>query len=286
MKLSACYHEDTMQAVIYSDTGEVVYSAGVNDAREAQTRCMTNQDTRRILTDKLNVISVKVEWLPDGPGKKLIWENEEETLPQEEQNKITFLDLPVRLTPEQFEESAKKLILQLQDSDAAIEAEKVRHKEEMLELNKQQMNIKIRLYDVRQGNMLTRVECEIKRDFPNGTKTIIRKDTGEVVEELQMTQAEMQTEMEGMPEPTHGDTIPISVSPESETCFDVFDGKEWVETPVAKIKKDQLIRMFKPSADRSPEFVEIEGKTEFMTQTKAKKAKKTGVITISVQGTK
>ena len=302
MKLSACYDKTTMQAVIYKEDGEVVFHAGVEDAREAQVRCMTNTETRRVLTEKLKVISVKVEWLPKGPKGKLTWPEETETeqeAPEQEQtgatgseeeqtevqesDKVLFMDLPIQLSPQDFEDLAKRLINDLEDSDAAIESEKVRHKEEMTELNKQQLNIKLRLYDVRRGNMLTRVECEVQFDYAGGIKRIIRTDTGEVVEERDLTKAEMQLDaMEGLiPQQEPGEIVPIRVSNDSDTRFDTHDGTEWVETAAAKIKKGQRVRIF-----TGVDPFDIDGKTEFMAVTKAKKDKASGMIHLDVQAVK
>ena len=299
MNLKACFHKKTMQAIIYNeDDGKVVMHSGVNDARQAQIYCMTNEDTRRKLTEKLNVISVKVAWLPDGTKAKLTWPDETEEAkdkaeepvkkkPAEKVVKVTddllFMDLPIQLSPQDFEDLAKRLINDLEDSDAAIESEKVRHKEEMTELNKQQLNIKLRLYDVRRGNMLTRVECEVQFDYAGGIKRIIRTDTGEVVEERDLTKAEMQLDaMEGLiPQQEPGEIVPIRVSNDSDTRFDTHDGTEWVETAAAKIKKGQRVRIF-----TGVDPFDIDGKTEFMAVTKAKKDKASGMIHLDVQAVK
>jgi len=292
MTLKGCFIDDwngEPTAIIYKEAGEIVFSAPAKDEREAQVRCMDNAETRKTLFEKLNVHKLpKIEWMGDEPDEVLFdpeqdkekdpaakepAETPEEAAPCKAEPETIFRDVPVKMSADAFEEKVKRLILDLEDVNMAIVAENEKHKNTKKELEGREEAIKDKLYDARRGNLKTTVECNVVMDYASGLKRIIRIDTGEILEEIEMTSAEKQ--IDALPETKEpaGEIIPLEIGPKSPNRFDVWDGQEWVESLVGKIKKGQKFRIF-----NKKERIKVAEKEEFVAVKNAKKARDTGIV--------
>jgi hypothetical protein len=185
MNLKACYSNG--QSVIYKPSGEIVYTHPARDENEAEIISMSNQEVRRAILDKLDTITMRVQWVPGGPDID-IGADTDKAGPADE----IFRDVPVDFPPEDYKEKMNRLILDLEESDMAIETENIKHRDTMKELNKKQQDIKEMLYCARRGDIKTTVKCKIEMDYVESKKRVVRLDTGEILEEIEMTMEEKQ----------------------------------------------------------------------------------------------
>lgn len=101
-------------------------------------------------------------------------------------------NLPVVLKREELEERAQRAAHLLQDHDAMQHDHKEQAKTNKLELEKVASNLREVSRTVREGKEYRDVPCERVFNWTSGTVTDVRKDTGEVLQERAMTDAEAQ----------------------------------------------------------------------------------------------
>ena len=101
-------------------------------------------------------------------------------------------NLPVVLKREELEERAQRAAHLLQDHDAMQHEHKEQARSNKLELDKVASNLRDVSRTVREGKEYRDVQCERVFNWTRGTVTDLRKDTGEVLSERAMTEAEAQ----------------------------------------------------------------------------------------------
>lgn len=101
-------------------------------------------------------------------------------------------NLPVVLKREELEERAQRAAHLLQDHDAMQHDHKEQAKTNKLELEKVASNLREVSRTVREGKEYRDVPCERVFNWTKGTVTDTRTDTGEVLSERAMTEAEAQ----------------------------------------------------------------------------------------------
>lgn len=237
------------KAVIVDEGGEMVLSYPAQDEREAQIRCMSNADTRRDLTNKLNTLKLKLTWVPSDKMPPV-----PDPEPEEKKD-VIYREVPVPISD--MEAAISKLIDNLRTNDIKIEAEGERHKEEMKILNADQESIKQHLYDARDGKIYETVECKIVPDYEAGVKRVVRTDTGEVVEEVELTLEEKQLSM--LPK-EEVDSFPIQVPLKKTVKVEVTEGGEWKEISPKSLKQGDIFRIIKNGKP-----VNVDGKDMFIT---------------------
>jgi len=118
--------------------------------------------------------------------------------------------LPVKLTNEELLDRSKSLTTELDKKDALTakkksEAEKIAGDIALVEEGIQALRKALR-----DGEEERDVECHVHRDFDNHTVVTIRNDTGEIIEERPMTQAELQTSLLDRGAEQHGKLLAIN----------------------------------------------------------------------------
>ena len=307
MNLKACFWTGTepedARAVIYKEDGAVVFEAFAGTPQEAEIRCMQNRETRQLLLEKLNTLKINLTWVatsdvdlvfpeaqeePEtGAGEQSEAEVEQEAAEAPataESGDTVMVEVPLNLTPDEFKEQVGRLIIDLEKNEIETENEKVRHRNEIKRLDSDQQAIKDKLYEARRGAFKTHVAAKVVMDYGNSMVRIVREDTGEIVEEREMTMAEKQISAipedvpaaAEAPKVSSEDLIPLKIQPDTDRIFELYDGFEWAVGDPTAIKKDTLFRIY----DAQENIVDINGAEEFLAVKKARVAKKSGVISI------
>jgi uncharacterized coiled-coil DUF342 family protein len=108
------------------------------------------------------------------------------------EKEITARDLPVRLTPQEVEERTSQLLEALAKIDQLTDEKKqvaADYKSRIDELTKKAHQYR-RAVEKREEYRL--INCDVVKEFSSLTVSIIRQDTGEIVEERAMTDFERQ----------------------------------------------------------------------------------------------
>jgi len=161
------------KASIIDLDGNTVMQFDCKDEAEGLAIC-SNKETRQAILSKFNILSFRLEW----------------SEPKTEENPI-IRDVEIKHT--HFEEKIKGMIFDLEQSDEKISIEKNNHRLAMQDLTKQQEDIKSRLYKAQKGKIMEPVKCKVIMDYKSGMKQIVRTDTGEIIEEVELTTEELQT---------------------------------------------------------------------------------------------
>lgn len=107
----------------------------------------------------------------------------------------TTKKLPVRLSDDEVIERGKQLVENIRKTGKAESEREAENKKRKAEIEALEL-ITSKLVDiVEKGEEDRDVECELKKDFERGVVTVVRLDTGEVVETRPMTPDERQEEM-------------------------------------------------------------------------------------------
>lgn len=103
------------------------------------------------------------------------------------------LNLECKLTPKEHKDASKKLsdvLLKHRQVDDEIAAFKAQKKAEIEQIDGEIHSLTLQ---VNTEKIIRPVECDIEFDFGKGVKTTVRRDTGEIVNEGKITDAERQT---------------------------------------------------------------------------------------------
>ena len=160
------------------------------------------------------------------------------------------------------------LIYDLELAQDKINAEKVAHSSLMKDLNADYDVAQKKLFQTRNGYSYTTVECEAVMDYEAGVKHITRKDTGEVLEDIDLTQAEIQLNALPVEEATEEvKPIEMQFAFDSSKQIDVLKEEEWIATTIAKLSKGDRFRM----SEDGKKIIEHEGSTQFLVETKPRR---------------
>lgn len=118
-------------------------------------------------------------------------------LPKVKPNRIIQKSLKVEFTPEEIKEFGSSLATCVLKMDELKDKKKAKAKEFKDVIDEKEAEIESLSNKINNGYEYTNIDCEVFLNVPNsGRKQIVRMDTKEVVEELDMTQEELQVRMD------------------------------------------------------------------------------------------
>ena len=111
--------------------------------------------------------------------------------------KITKEYLKYQFSEQELKDISKKLAYENKNYDELEDAKKSVTSDFSSKLNSSRANISKLSNNINNGYEYRDIECEIRLNEPaDGQKTIVRKDTGEIVRVEDMTEREMQEELD------------------------------------------------------------------------------------------